>query len=563
MNDSGRAGRERPDVRAVFNQVPPLAEANAFLGDRALVDSIRREDADAGIDELTGMGATLADPRLAGLARDANRFGPTWNSFDAQGHRVDRIDFHPAWHALMTGVIARGLHASPWETERPHGHTTRAAAYLMQARVELGTLCPTTMTYGSIPALRRDPDVAREWLPKILSRDYDPRDLPLADKRGALVGMGMTEKQGGSDVRANTTRAIAVSGTGDDGTYRLTGHKWFYSAPQCDAHLVLAYATDAAGDDEGLSCFLVPRYAPDGTKNAVLVQRLKDKVGNRSNASSEVEFHGAWGRRLGDPGRGVPTILGMGTYTRLDCVIGTAGMMREAVVQAIHHARHRTTFGVALVDQPLMQSVLADLALESEAATALALRLAHSFDGADERDLAFRRVMTSAAKFWVCKRGPELGAEAMEVLGGNGYVEEGPLARVYREMPVNSIWEGSGNIMCLDVLRAFGKSAATATILLDDLARQRGKHHAYDAAFERFAARLGATDGLAEAQARSLVRMLVTLEQAALLLQSDDAVVGEAYCATRLDPQAQWGAVPGEGIPVASARALVDRAHPG
>ena len=558
MNDSGRAARERPDVRAVFNQVPPLAEANAYLGDRALVDAVEREGAGAATDELIRIGATLADPQLALLARDANRFGPTWNSFDAQGHRVDRIDFHPAWHQLMTGVIARGLHASPWEAERSHGHTTRAASYLMQARVELGTLCPTTMTYGSIAALRRDPDLAGEWLPKLFSREYDSRDLPLADKRGALVGMGMTEKQGGSDVRSNTTRAVATA----DG-YRLSGHKWFYSAPQCDAHLVLAYAVDVNGEDEGLTCFLVPRHAPDGTRNAVHVQRLKDKVGNRSNASSEVEFHGAWGTRLGDPGRGIPTILEMGTFTRLDCVLGTAGMMREAVVQAVHHARHRSTFGVALVEQPLMQSVLADLALESEAATALALRLAHAFDGSDERDVAFRRVMTSAAKFWVCKRGPELAAEAMEVLGGNGYVEEGPLARGYREMPVNSIWEGSGNIMCLDVLRALGRSSETATSLLDELASRRGTNRLYDAAFERFAARLTSTDGLAEAQARSLVRALVTLAQASLLLQSSEAFIGDAFCATRLDPAAQWGAVPGESIPPAAARALVDRAYTG
>jgi len=557
VNDSGRAARERPDVRAVFNQVPPLAEANAYLGDRALVEAVAREGADAASDELARSGATLADPGLALLARDANRFGPTWSSFDAQGHRVDRIDFHPAWHALMTGVIERGLHASPWEPDRSHGHTRRAAAYLMQARVELGTLCPTTMTYGSIAAIRRDPELAAEWLPKLLSRVYDPRDLPLAQKRGALVGMGMTEKQGGSDVRANTTRAIASA----DGAYRITGHKWFYSAPQCDAHLVLAYATDAAGDDEGLSCFVVPRYGPDDTKNAVLVQRLKDKVGNRSNASSEVEFHGAWGRRIGEPGRGIPTILEMGTFTRLDCVLGTAGMMREAVVQAIHHARHRATFGSALVDQPLMQSVLADLALESEAATALALRLAHAFDGSAELDLAYRRVMTSAAKFWVCKRGPELAAEAMEVLGGNGYVEEGPLARVYREMPVNSIWEGSGNIMCLDVLRGLGRAASTPALLLDAFAASRGSHPLYDAAFERLATRLRSTDGLAEAQARSLVRSLVTLAQASLLLTSRDAVVGDAFCATRLDPGAQWGAVPGEGIPTAAAKTLVDRAY--
>ena len=554
-HDLDRASRQRPEPFAVFNQAPPFASDNLYTTDAALMDAVAREGGSSATERLTTIGAELADPRQLELARQANRNGPVWHSFDAQGHRVDRIEFHPAWHELMTGVIARGLHASPWDATEGRAHVARAAAYLMQARVELGTLCPTTMTYGGIAAIRRDPELAREWLPTILSREYDPRDLPLAQKRGALVGMGMTEKQGGSDVRANTTRAVAA----EDGGYRLTGHKWFFSAPQCDAHLVLAYATDAAGDDEGLTCFLVPRYRPDGTKNGVLVQRLKDKLGNRSNASSEVEFHDAWGRRLGEPGRGVPTILEMGTYTRLDCAIGTAGMMREAVAHALHHARHRATFGVALVEQPLMQSVLADLALESEAATAMALRLARAFDGEDERQVAFRRLMTAASKYWICKRGPELAAEALEVLGGNGYVEDSPLCRIYREMPVNSVWEGSGNIMCLDVLRAFGKSTLVADVIRDELAAQRGRHPTYDAAFERFVGRLGAK-AVDERSARSLVRLLVTLEQAALLLSSGDATVAETFCATRLDPESGWGAAYGEGIPAHAAQRIIDRA---
>ena len=554
-HDLDRAGRQRPEPFAVFNQAPPFASGNLYATDAALVDAVAREGGASATDRLTTIGAELADPRQLELARQANRNGPVWHSFDAQGHRVDRIEFHPAWHELMTGVIARGLHASPWDATEGRAHVARAAAYLMQARVELGTLCPTTMTYGGIAAIRRDPELAREWLPTILSREYDPRDLPLAQKRGALVGMGMTEKQGGSDVRANTTRAVAA----EDGGYRLTGHKWFFSAPQCDAHLVLAYATDAAGDDEGLTCFLVPRYRPDGTKNGVLVQRLKDKLGNRSNASSEVEFHEAWGRRLGEPGRGVPTILEMGTYTRLDCAIGTAGMMREAVAHALHHARHRATFGVALVEQPLMQSVLADLALESEAATAMAMRLARAFDGEDEREVAFRRLMTAASKYWICKRGPELAAEALEVLGGNGYVEDSPLCRIYREMPVNSVWEGSGNIMCLDVLRAFGKSTLVADAIRDELAAQRGRHPTYDVAFERFVGRLGAK-AVDERSARSLVRQLVTLEQAALLLSSGDTTVAETFCATRLDPESGWGAAYGEGIPAHAAQRIIDRA---
>ncbi|MGI9026777.1 MAG: acyl-CoA dehydrogenase family protein, partial [Burkholderiaceae bacterium] len=408
MPDTTDRAAQRPAPDAVFNQTPPVRAVDLFSTDAGLCDALSRGGAGDDPVELQCIGTELGDPCNVELARLANQHTPVWRSFDPQGHRVDSIEFHPARHTLMEGIVARGFHASPWEKpegrSRARGHVIRAAGYLMQARVEQGTLCPTTMTYGAVPAMQKDDWLLREWIPRIVSREYDPRDIPIAEKRGALIGMGMTEKQGGSDVRANTTRAVQ----GDDGSYRLTGHKWFYSAPQCDAHLVLAYASDQDGHDQGLTCFFVPRFEPDGTKNAVRVQRLKDKVGNRSNASSEVEFHAAWGHSLGEPGRGVPTILEMGTYTRLDCVIGTAGMMREAVVQAIHHARHRASFGAMLVDHPLMQTVLADLAIESEAATALALRLARAFDGADdEAETPFRRLMTSASKFWVCKRGPE------------------------------------------------------------------------------------------------------------------------------------------------------------
>jgi putative acyl-CoA dehydrogenase len=552
----------RPEPEAVFNQVDPLIDSDFFASDRGLQDALLREGASAGVEELHRIGTELADPRNVQLAQFANLYPPVWNSFNAQGHRVDRIDFHPAWHTLMEGIIARGFHASPWEPQhesrlraQSRAHTIRAAGYLMQGRVEHGTLCPTTMTYGAVAAMRKDEWAARVWVPRIVSRSYDPRDVPLDEKRGALVGMGMTEKQGGSDVRANTTRATAI----DADSYRLVGHKWFYSAPQCDAHLVLAYASDVAGRDEGLTCFLVPRHAPDGLKNAVHVQRLKDKVGNRSNASSEIEFAGAWGRRLGEPGRGVATILEMGTYTRLDCVIGTTGMMREAVVQAIHHARHRATFGIALIDQPLMTNVLADLAIESEAATALALRLARAFDaGDDEAETLFRRVMTTASKYWVCKRGPELAAEAMEVLGGNGYVEEGPLARLYREMPVNSIWEGSGNIMCLDALRTLGKSRRTVEVLIEELVPQRGLDAAYDAAFERFAASFERAHD--EASARRIVRQLVVLVQGSLLLKSGSSDMANAFCSTRLANDNGWGAAYGELPRACHARAIVDRA---
>jgi putative acyl-CoA dehydrogenase len=537
------------------NQTPPLADYNLFTTDAALREAARREGAAAYLAQLALDGAAIGSAANFEHGRLANRYPPVWQSFDVRGERVDAIEFHASWHALMEGIAARGYHSGPWASADPGAHVARAAGYLMQAQVECGTLCPTTMTYGAIGALRRDPALARDWLPHLLTRRYDPRDIPVGRKLGALIGMGMTEKQGGSDVRANTTRAARSA----DGSYRITGHKWFFSAPQCDAHLVLA---QAAG---GLTCFFVPRRLPDGTRNGIFIQRLKDKLGNRSNASSEVEFVEAWGQLLGEEGRGVPTILEMGTYTRLDCVIGTSGMMRQAVTQALHHARHRKAFGAALIDQPLMRSVLVDLVLESEGATALAMRLARAFDSETPSEVALRRSLTSAAKFWVCKRGCELAAEAMEVLGGNGYTEELPLARIVREMPVNSIWEGSGNIMCLDVLRAFAKSSVTSETLLDELAAGRGRDRHFDAGFERFAAGLAAHRH-EEAGARRLVQTLVTLTQASLLLAAGAcgppgaARVAEAFCATRLARDSGWGAVFGAFDGAVDSTGILDRA---
>jgi len=457
----------------------------------------------------------------------------------------------------MEGIAVRGYHSGPWARIDGRGvagaHAARAAGYLMQAQVESGSLCPTTMTYGAIPAMRKDAWLARAWVPRLVTREYDARDIPIERKHGGLIGMGMTEKQGGSDVRANTTRAVRSA----DGSYRICGHKWFFSAPQCDAHLVLAQA------DGGLSCFFMPRRLPDGTRNGIYVQRLKDKLGNRSNASSEVEFIDAWALLMGEEGRGVPTILEMGTYTRLDCVTGTAGMMRHAVVQALHHARHRKAFGALLIHQPLMQTVLADLAIESEAATVLALRLARAFDSDAGDEVALRRALTSAAKFWVCKRGCELASEAMEALGGNGYTEEMPLARMVREMPVNSIWEGSGNIMCLDVLRAFGKSTATRDAVLHELSAARGRHPNFDAAFERFAAAVGAGSH-AEAHARRFTQMFATLMQGSVLLgaatTAGAAAVADAFCATRLCAEAGWGAVFGASGAALDSAAILGRA---
>jgi putative acyl-CoA dehydrogenase len=551
---------------AVFNQTPPLGDYNLFTSDAALQAAVAREGAGAAAADLVRDGAALGTAASFEVGRLANRYTPVLHSFNVRGERIDAIEFHPAWHSLMRGITARGYHSGPWAAAPAATHAARAAGYFMQAQVECGTLCPTTMTYGAIAAMRRDAWLARDWVPRLATREYDPRDIPIGDKRGGLVGMGMTEKQGGSDVRANTTRALRSP----DGTYRITGHKWFFSAPQSDAHLVLAQS------EGGLSCFFMPRRLPDGSLNGIAIQRLKDKLGNRSNASAEVEFTDAWGHLMGEEGRGVPTILEMGTYTRLDCVTGTAGMMRQCVVQAIHHARHRQAFGSFLIEQPLMRSVLSDLALESEAATAISLRLARAFDADTANEAALRRALTSAAKFWVCKRGCELAAEAMEVLGGNGYTEELALARIVREMPVNSIWEGSGNIMCLDVLRAFGKSAATREAVLDELTRSRGLNPDFDAAFERFAAQASAR--LTEAHARRFTQLFVTLMQGSVLLAAGNAgesdtssaagsagamEVAEGFCATRLNAEAGWGAVFGAGGAALEVDAILERAWPG
>ncbi|HTV95272.1 MAG TPA: isovaleryl-CoA dehydrogenase [Steroidobacteraceae bacterium] len=541
------------------NQTPPLAEYNLFTTDEALRTAVEREGAAAHVAQLTHDGAAIGCSANFEHGRVANRYPPVLQSFNVRGERIDAIEFHPSWHALMEGIAARGYHSAPWMREAGHSvpgaHVARAAGYLMQAQVECGTLCPTTMTYGAIAAMRRDPGLARDWVPRLLTRRYDPRDLPIERKLGGLIGMGMTEKQGGSDVRANTTRAQRTA----DGSYRVSGHKWFFSAPQCDAHLVLA---QSAG---GLSCFFMPRRLPDGSRNGIHIQRLKDKLGNRSNASSEVEFVEAWAQLLGEEGRGVPTILEMGTFTRLDCVLGSAGMMRQAVVQSLHHARHRKAFGAALIAQPLMRSVLADLVLESEAATALSMRLARAFESDAPSEVVLRRALTSAAKFWVCKRGCELSAEAIEILGGNGYTEELALARIVREMPVNSIWEGSGNIMCLDVLRAFAKAPSTCEVVLRELSQARGQDRHFDAAFERFAGL--ARDGSAEALGRRFAQAFVTLTQASLLLAAAAAsgsagarAVAESFCATRLDPQCGWGAVFGAGGALIDPRPLLERA---
>ncbi|HZX25802.1 MAG TPA: isovaleryl-CoA dehydrogenase [Telluria sp.] len=553
------------DTHVVLNQVPPFEHVNLFTCDIALQEALRREGGGWAADGLRDLGAQLGRPAVQDLARQANGNPPRLHSFDRMGRRVDEVEFHPSWHSIMEMMIGAGAHAAPWEGKQPGSQVARAAQYLLFGQLENGAQCPVTMTYASVPALRQAPEAIRDlWLPKILSRQYDPRALPVAQKHGALVGMGMTEKQGGTDVRTNTTRAEPMApgpaqarfGEAGRDAWRIVGHKWFFSAPQCDAHLVLAQTEDEGS--AGLTCFFVPRFLPDGSRNAIRVQRLKEKLGNRSNASSEVEFCGAVGWPVGAIGRGIPTILEMGSHTRLDCVVGSAGIMRAALTHALHHARGRSVFGRKLSEQPLMQNVLADLALESEAATAFSLRLARCFDRQDDpAEAQLARVLTPAGKYWICKRGPAFGAEAMEVLGGNGYVEDGPLARLYREFPVNSIWEGSGNVMCLDVLRALGKSPAARDALAAELAPARG-----NAAFDAFAARL--LDDLArpagEYGARVLSERIVLAVQGALLLRHAPAYVADAFVASRIAqaPGGAFGRLP-EGVDVVAilARALV------
>ena len=554
------------DTHEVSNTVTPFENINLYAADPALQEALLREGGAAAAESLHALGAQLGRAEVLDLARLANQYSPKLHNFDRAGKRVDEVEFHPAWHSLMALLIENGAHASPW-LGGPGAQVARAARYMLFGQVENGSQCPVTMTYASVPALKQAPKIAAKWLPKILSTEYDPRSLPVEQKRGAIIGMGMTEKQGGSDVRSNTTRAEpvppaearAMFGEEGEDVYRIVGHKWFFSAPQSDAHLILAQTDDAGS--AGLSCFFLPRYLPDGSRNQIRVQRLKDKLGNRSNASSEVEFTGAYGWLIGKPGRGIPTILEMGSHTRLDCVLGSAGTMRAALTHALHHARRRSAFGRPLSEQPLMRNVLADLALESEAATAFGLRLARCFDeGGDPAQAQLARILTPAGKYWICKRGPAFGAEAMEVIGGSGYVEDGPLARLYRELPVNSIWEGSGNVMCLDLLRAFGKTPAAREALASELALAGES----DADYVRYTQAL-LTD-LSQPQsdefgARVLAERVVLAVQAGLLLRHAPACVSSAFVASRLarEPGGAFGRLPA-GVDCAAilARALIE-----
>ncbi len=530
----------------VANQVPPLAGRNLFEDNPPLVEALEREGAGWARERASEVGAAWgADPIAWGF--EANEHPPRLKAFDRYGHRIDEVEFHRAWHDLMTLATRHELHSLAWTSSRPAAHAARTALYLTAVQAEGGFACPITMTFAAVPALRAQPQIAAEWEPRLTATTYDPELR--AGKASALCGMAMTEKQGGSDVRANTTSARALGG-GAGGTpaeYALTGHKWFCSAPMSDLFLVLAQ-TEAAPAPP--SCFALPRILPDGTRNALHLQRLKDKLGNRSNASSEIELHGAWAQLVGEPGRGVPTIIEMVGHTRLDCVIGTAAGMRWGVANATWHAAHRSAFGRRLIDQPLMRNVLADLCIESEAATALAMRLARAYDeaalpGAAGHAAAFKRVATALGKYWVCKRGPGHAFEALECLGGNGYVEESGMPRLYREMPLSSIWEGSGNVMALDVLRALSRSPEVRQAFFDELDIAAGADPRLDAFTTTLRDELADTAAI-EHRARRIVEHMALALQASLLVRHAPPAVADAFCAARLtgDGGLQYGTLP-------------------
>jgi putative acyl-CoA dehydrogenase len=533
----------------VTNQPPEFAPRDLWADDAALREGFARGGAAAFAPRLAEYGR-LAGDELYALCWDAHRDRPRLRTHDRFGRRIDVVEFHPNYHALMRTAIAHGVAGLSWADPKPGAHVARAALSYLHHQVEPGTSCPLTMTHAAVPVLRREPALC-EWADKAIAPAYDPRDVPIAGKPGVTLGMGMTEKQGGSDVRANTTRAVALQAEGE---YLLTGHKWFFSAPMSDGFLVLA---QAAG---GLTCFLMPRWRPDGTRNAFRLMRLKDKVGDWSNASSEVEFDGAWAYRIGEEGRGVPTIIEMVMLTRLDCMAGAAAEMRMALAQAIHHARHRAAFGKRLIAHALMRNVLADLAIESEAATALMLRVARAVDRAphDPDEAAFARIAVAIGKYWLCRRAPAFVNEAQECLGGAGYIEESMLARLYRQAPLNSIWEGSGNIQCLDVLRALAKEPAAGAAVASELRAASGLHPALDGEARALSALLEG-GAIEETRARYVVERTALALQAALLLRAHSPVAG-TFCRTRL--QGEHGLAMGTLPADAPFDALIARALP-
>lgn len=528
------------ETHEVINQLHALENQNLYTQDVALKEAVKLNGGEWANDELGRFGELTGSSENIEWGHLSNKHKPSFKTHDRFGQRVDQVEFHPSYHHLMDQAISNGLHSSPWTAPKAGGHVVRAAKTYMQSQVEAGHGCPITMTFACTPTLLKQPNIAKEWLPKIHSRDYDPSNRPHFEKAGLTIGMGMTEKQGGSDVRANTTRAIPVGQPGAGELYQLIGHKWFLSAPMCDGFLVLAQA------EGGLSCFLVPRWRPDGTKNPIQVQQLKDKMGNISNASSEVEFRGALAWLIGDEGRGVANILEMVALTRFDCMVGSSAGMRQAVSQIIHHCQHRSVFGNTLINQPLMQNVLADLALESEAAMALSFRMAKALDtmANNEHEAMIMRLGTAIGKYWICKRTPAHAYEAMECIGGAAVMEDSIMPRLYREAPINAIWEGSGNVQCLDVLRAINKTPQTLDALLAEFNTAHGQNSTYDKAFNEMTQTLKDLEGF-EYQGRIIVEKLATLFQASVLINTGNNTVSDLFCAARLENNGtQFGTIP-------------------
>ncbi|HEX3785353.1 MAG TPA: acyl-CoA dehydrogenase family protein [Pseudonocardiaceae bacterium] len=533
----------------VTNQVPPLV-GHDLAQDATLLAGLHREGAGWAEPELHELGRCAGSEQAQEWGRQANANPPVLRTHDRYGHRIDEVAFHPAWHDLMTVAVEAGIHAAPWQETQPGGHVARAAKMFVWSQVEAGHTCPVSMTYAVVPALRRNAELAARFEPRLAARDYDFGLRAPETKRGLIAGMSMTEKQGGSDVRTNTTTATPAG----DGSYRLVGHKWFTSAPMSDLFLTLAQAP------QGLSCFLLPRVLPDGSRNEIRLQRLKDKLGNRSNASAELEYEGALGWLVGEEGRGVATIIEMVNMTRLDCVLGSAAGMRAGVLAATHHARHRTTFGRKLIEAPLMASVLADLTIESEAATTVAIRLAGASDrlaGGDRQEAAFRRLALAVTKYWVCKRGPVHAGEALECLGGNGYIEESDMPRLYREAPLMSIWEGSGNVAALDALRAMGKQPESVEAYFVEVDLAAGADHRLDEAVERLRKELANLDDI-EVRARRIAESMALVLQGSLLVRHGEPAVADAFCASRLG--GDWGAAFGTLPPGVATGPILERA---
>lgn len=549
-----KADQFMANTHEVENQPQPLENYNLYLADTALQSAVEREGASWAFSDLIAFGELAGQRESIERGFQANKYQPELRTHDRYGHRIDQVDFHPSYHQLMTTAIEHGLHASPWSDPKQGAHVARAAKYYLHTQVEAAHGCPITMTFAAIPALRHQPNLLREWAPKIMARTYDPSNRPHTEKSAITIGMAMTEKQGGSDVRRNTTRAYPIGQTGPGEAYELVGHKWFVSAPMCDAFLVLAQT------DNGLSCFLVPRWRPDGSKNPLQIQQLKQKMGNAANASSETELRGALGWMVGEEGRGVRTIIEMVATTRYDCMIGSSSGMRQAAAQAIHHASNREAFGARLSEQPLMQNLLADLALESEAAMTYTMRIARAMDNQDnEHEKLLSRIATPIGKYWICKRTPNHAYEAMEVIGGSGVMENHIMPRLFRESPVNAIWEGSGNVQCLDILRAIEKQPDVLDAYFMELQKAQGANRHFDTFLNGVKSEFTDTNTL-QYRGRTIADKMALGLQAALLLQHSTSNVADAFCLSRLASNggSNYGTMPTE----VNCAAIVERAAP-